>query len=187
MRGRGSRIPVSARGAKRGRFSHGGMTCACARPGSDGLSSVDSIPRNQKEKSIMHRKFTSSSLIALTALVPTVVPPAPTQNYDFQVVDAPGADSSVLSIFGSTWRNDSELVVQQYFGPNPQYFWGHTAVQDRGAWSVIDVPGSLWCGGSNPSDSGAVALTYASPDGTVHLATWRRGKYTFLSDVPGLE
>jgi uncharacterized membrane protein len=135
----------------------------------------------------MHPQFASSILATLTALVPSPVSPVTPQDYTFQSLDAPGADTTVVSVFGSTWSNDSGLIFQQYYGPNPQYFWGDVAVLDHGAWSVIDVPGSIWCGGSNPNDSGRIALTYASSDGTVHLATWRRGKYTLLPDVAGLE
>jgi len=135
----------------------------------------------------MHPQFASSSLAVLMALIPRADSHAGTQNYAFQSVDAPGADTSVASIFDSTWSNDSGLIFQQYYDSNPQYFWGHTAVLDHGAWSVIDVPGSLWCGGSHPNDSGRIALTFASSDGTVHVATWRRGEYTLLPDLPGLE
>ena len=134
----------------------------------------------------MHRDFTRWSLAALTALTVSAVPPA-TQEYVFQTVDAPDLDHSVESIFHSNWRNNSGLIVQQYYGTDSPYYWGHTAVLDRGAWSVIDVPGSLWCGGSNPNERGEVALTYASTDGTVHLAMWRGGEHTLIPDLPGYE
>ena len=134
----------------------------------------------------MQRNFTRWSLAALTALTVSAAHPA-TQGYIFQTVDAPDLDPSVESIFHSNWRNNDGLIVQQYFGTDSAYFWGHTAVLDRGAWSVIDVPDSLWCGGSNPNELGEVALTYASGDGTVHLATWRGGEYTLLPDHSGYE
>lgn len=135
----------------------------------------------------MDRFITRWTVAAVAVLALSAVRPAAAQNYTFQTVDAPGVDHSVASIFHSTWLSDTGLIVQQYFGPDSVYFWGHTAVLDGGAWSVIDVPGSLWCGGSNPNEQGEVALTYASTDGTVHLATWRGGEYTLLPDLPGYE
>jgi uncharacterized membrane protein len=54
-------------------------------------------------------------------------------------------------------------------------------------WSLLDVPGSLWCGGTNPNARGQVALTYALADGITRLAIWQHGSYALLPDLPGYE
>lgn len=112
--------------------------------------------------------------------------PVISQNYNFQTVDAPGSDPNDASIFNSTWRNDAGLLVQQ-FNVTTTLGWGHTSILRAGDWSVIDPSNSIWCGATKPNSKGQVALTYASADNVVHIATWRDGSYQTLPDLPGYE
>lgn len=106
-----------------------------------------------------------------------------TQNYTFQTVDAPDKDLSTGEQY--TWVNNSGLIAQQYFGPDAPVGFGHTAVLWDGVWTVIDVPGSVTTGGTNPNAQGQIALTYAGDDLIYHLAIWQRGQYTFVPDPAG--
>src|SRR5690349_19755760 len=107
----------------------------------------------------MHRMIIRFTLAALAVFALSAARPAVAQSYTFQTVDAPGRDNFAISLLNSTWRNDKGLLVQEYFGPDaPVGPRGHTALLQDGVWSVIDVPGSIWCGGSNPNNRGQVAL-----------------------------
>lgn len=125
-----------------------------------------------------------AGLMLLMALL--IARPATAQNYTFQTVDAPGRsffDEIPINTF--TFINDTGLIAQQYYGPDAPVGWGHTAVLEDGVWSIIDVPGSLFSGGTRPNEKGQIALTYAFADGVQHIAIWRRGSYTLLPDLPG--
>ena len=137
----------------------------------------------------MYCFITRWTLAALTVIALSASRPAAAQNYTFQTVDAPGVDHSVISIHHCTWLSDTGLIVQQYFSPDDDLAtsWGHAALFQDGIWSLLDVPGSIWCGGTRPNAKGEVALTYASVDGANHMAIWRRGVYTLLPDLPGYE
>src|SRR5262245_22852845 len=103
------------------------------------------------ERLPMYHRGTLCTASALVALAGVAAQPASAQNYSFQTVDAPGVDHSVGSIFHSTWRTNTGLLLQQYFDSNPPNGWGRTACRRGGAWSIIDVPGSIWCGAGNPN------------------------------------
>ncbi len=137
------------------------------------------------------RTFTLPMLI-LCALALIISQPAKaalpdtTANYAIQVVEPP--PGNVVDMWW-TFINESGLLVSQYFIDNPsdplQVPQGHTAVLDKGVWTVIDVPGSAWCGGSVPSASGRVGLTYVladDPEARWHTAIYHKGTYTPLPE-----
>ena len=113
--------------------------------------------------------------------------PKHAQSFTFQTVDAPGRDHSVIQINSATRISETGLIVQQYYGPDAPVGLGHTAVLQNGVWTVIDVPGSVWCAGSNANARGQVALAYATADGVVHQAIWQRGSYRLIPDLTGHE
>jgi hypothetical protein len=125
-------------------------------------------------------------LAALTALCLSAARPADAQNYVFQTVDAPGRSFfDEIPILTFTFINDTGLVTQQYFGPEPPVGLGHTALLHDGVWTILDVPGSTFCGCSRPNARGQVALGYAFADGVLHTAIWQRGAYSPFPDIPG--
>ena len=127
-----------------------------------------------------------ASLAMLGTTAPTALasPPAlapSTQLYTFRTVDAPGKDFA--NDFQLTWMNDSGLIIQQYSDTAGNW---HTAVLSGSKWTVIDVPGAVGTGATNPNSQGQVALSYYGSDGVFHLAIWQRGHYTYIADpCPG--
>jgi hypothetical protein len=125
------------------------------------------------------------SLLLLATLACSTPQPAAAQaqDYTFQTLDVPGADTDIQL----TWMNDTGLIVQQYQSPTGAAFPAnvHTAIQRAGAWTVIDVPGATFTGGSNANASGQVALTYTLADGILHVALYDRGKHLYQPDIPG--
>lgn len=125
-------------------------------------------------------------LAALLALCLSAARPASAQNFTFQTVDAPGRSYfDEIPILTFTFLNNNGLITQQYFGPNPPVGFGHTALLQDGVWSIIDVPGSIYTGGTRANSRGQVALGYALDDGVMHTAIWQRGVYTPFPDIPG--
>jgi hypothetical protein len=125
------------------------------------------------------------ALLLLFNLAGITVRAAAAPDYTFRTVDAPGSDVDVQA----TWINNSGLISQQYQSPKgapfPQDI--HTALLSGDAWTVIDLPGAVFTGGSNANSHGQVALTYTLPDGILHVAIYDQGKYLIQPDVPGYQ
>ena len=102
--------------------------------------------------------------------------------YTLETVDYPDKDLSDY-MNQITFMNNSGLIVQQYVLPG-SVNW-HTAVFNGKEWTVIDVPGSVQTGCTNPNSRGQIALIYAGADKVFHLAIWQRGHFTLLPDLPG--
>ena len=105
--------------------------------------------------------------------------PDVSDQYTIQVIEPPAGTSEIWW----TWINEAGLVVMQYFTPEAGG-QGHTGILERGIWTDVDVPGSVWCGGSSPSASGRAGLTYAGEDGVWHATIYHHGTYTPVPDHP---
>lgn len=119
---------------------------------------------------------TVASLLVLGTAMPAASAPPP-QHYKFTTVDAPGknlADGAQI-----TWISNDGLVIQQYDDADGH---SHTAVLLNREWTLIDVPGAVNTGGTNPNSRGEVALSYWGDDFVFHLAIWERGHYTYVPD-----
>jgi len=105
-------------------------------------------------------------------------------DYTLQVIDPPPDTTQIWWVF----INERNMVVMQYFTePVVGAAQGHTAILEDGVWKVIDLPGSFWCGASNPNASGRVGLVYVlseddNANGIWHNAIYHRGTYTPLPD-----
>jgi hypothetical protein len=117
-----------------------------------------------------------ASLIVLATTVPTALA-APTQNYTFTTVDAPGKD--LANSYQQTYINDSGLVIQQYCDIDGHQ---HAAALLSSGWTIIDVPGADDTFPRYPNSRGQVPLVYWEPDGITRAAIWQRGQLTFIPD-----
>lgn len=124
--------------------------------------------------------FATNSAIGAGEL-PNVV-----DNYSIKILEPPPDTTEIWFVF----INEKGNVVMQYFTEPPLgEAQGHTAILENGEWKVIDVPGSYWCGVSNPNASGRVGVVYVmSPEddanGLWHNAVYHRGTYTPVPDHP---
>jgi hypothetical protein len=104
--------------------------------------------------------------------------------YAIQVIEPPPDTTEVWF----TFINENGMVVMQYFVEPPEgSAQGHTAILENGVWTVIDVPGSAWCGASYPNGSGRIGMVYAladDPTGYQHNTIYFRGNYTPVPDHP---
>ena len=119
-----------------------------------------------------------AALVCATSQMAMAQLPDVSDQYTIQVIDLPEGTTPLL-----TSVNEAGLVVMLYLSGGPI----NTAILEDGEWTVISPPGSVWCGGSPPSASGRVGLTYAGEDGIVHAAIYHRGTYQYLSDDPDYE
>jgi hypothetical protein len=122
-----------------------------------------------------------SSPVAAAGQIPNVV-----DNYSIKILEPPPDTTEIWFVF----INERGDVVMQYFTEPPAgEAQGHTAVLEDGQWKVIDVPGSYWCGVSNPNASGRMGVVYVSTpeddaNGIWHNAIYEHGTYTSLPDHP---
>jgi hypothetical protein len=139
---------------------------------------------NARGRNSFHRVATPLLLFVAVLVCATSQPamaqlPDVSDQYTIQVIEPPAGTTEIWW----TWVNEAGLVVMQYFTPEAGG-QGHAGILENGIWTNIDVPGSVWCGGSSPSASGRVGLTYAGEDGIVHAAIYHRGTYQYLPDHP---
>src|SRR5262245_286470 len=84
-------------------------------------------PNSEKERLPMSRSATRWVLAALAAVCLCTARPSAAQNYTVQTVDAPGKDFFAIPIFNFTMINNTGVITQQYYGPDPPVGFGHTA------------------------------------------------------------
>ncbi len=102
--------------------------------------------------------------------------PDVSQFYTIQTVERPKGATDIQFFEVS----ETGLVAVQYTAGGRT----HSALLEKGAWTVIDAPGSTWCGCTNPSTSGKVGLTFARSDGVNHSVIYDGGTYQYLPDHP---
>lgn len=121
-----------------------------------------------------------AALVCVTSQQAMAQLPDVSDQYTIQVIEPPEGTTFV----SFTLINEAGLVVMQYY---PGAGQGNTAILENDKWTVINVPGAMWTGGSIPSASGRVGLTYADEDGFWHAAIYHRGTYQYLPDHPVYE
>ncbi len=135
-----------------------------------------------------------SRVARVTMLVSAILsPPAYAQGYTVATVDVPfGVPGVDLAMMFLTINNAGVITAQYQVPPcfcpagSPGFFEGwNAAILGRGEWTIINVPGSVKTGPTNPNQRGQVGLSYAFPDGVWHVAIWHRGALTNFPDVPG--
>lgn len=107
-------------------------------------------------------------------------------DYSIKFIEPPPDTVEIWFVF----INERGSVVMQYLTePRAGESQGHTAILENGAWRVIDVPGSFWCGVSNLNAANRMALAYTlseqdDANGIWHNAIYQRGSYISLPDHP---
>ena len=123
-----------------------------------------------------------AAAVCTTSLPVQAALPDVTKDYTIQTIEnPPGTD--ITEIF-CVFINESGMVAMQCNSAGGTGSQGLTVVREKGVWKGINVPGSLWTGCGNPTDSGQVPLAYATPDGNFHNAIYHQGRYTHLPDCP---
>src|SRR5690349_1040255 len=94
------------------------------------------------------------------------------QDYEFHSFDAPFvADTEPYGV------NDEGLISGQYLA-------GDGTIQvftfDRGVFSTIVVPGSVFGFAGGPNNHGQVPISWLDAAGIVHPALWQSGRFTLL-------
>jgi hypothetical protein len=97
-------------------------------------------------------------------------------DYVIQVIDPPPDTGPIYAVFA----NQSGMIVMQYAtaGTESQ---GHTALWEKGVWTIIDVPNSEWTGTGNANSSGRIPLAYGDA-ADFHNALYQRGNYMPLPE-----
>jgi hypothetical protein len=136
---------------------------------------------NARQHNNLNRVRVALALFVATFACATSQPamaelPDVSQYYTIQAIEPPQGATDISFFEG----NEAGLVVMQYTAGGRT----HTGLLEKGTWTVIDVPGSAWCGCSNPSASGHVGLTFAHTDGGWHSAIYDGGTYQYLPDHP---
>lgn len=127
----------------------------------------------------------SRILLAATAAA-LAAPAAPAGDYAFQTLDVPFGSPEVDLNMQFIWINDAGVVTAQYQLPTGgEWFENlHTAILQNGAWTVIDVPGAVGTGGTNPNNHGQVVLSYLlAGDDVWHAAVYGPGGLTPVPDI----
>jgi hypothetical protein len=109
------------------------------------------------------------------------------QHYSFQTVDPPFGQPGVDINVENLWINDFGIITAQFQAPfafDPLEN-AHTAILERGQWTLIDIPGALSTTGTNASNRGQVVLTRKPADGVWRCATYYRGRFQLFPEFPG--